>query len=132
MLYNYCKSCGSKNYYALSPPQFCSSCGAAFGGGQAVASQKKQDNVKSKPLVKKRPLRRPLDHANEEEVRHDDGLDINEIPKINNFQCEASGDTFGGRVFKLDSFLPQEEGSKVEETKKTKTKTKRGRPRKAK
>lgn len=132
MLYNYCKSCGSKNYYALSPPQFCSSCGSAFGGSQAVASQKAQDNTKPKPLVKKRPLRRRLDHDNEEEIQQNDGLDINEIPKINNFQCETSGNAFGGRVFKLDSFLPQEEESKVEETKKTKTKRKRGRPRKAK
>lgn len=130
MLYNYCKSCGSKNYYALSPPQFCSSCGASFGGHQAVASQETQNSVKPKPFVRKRPLRSPRDLSTEEETDQDDGLDINEIPKINNFQCETSGNAFGGRIFKLDSFLPQEEESKVEET--NKTKRKKSRPRKSK
>jgi hypothetical protein len=114
----------------LSPPQFCSSCGASFGGHQAVASQETQNSVKPKPFVRKRPLRSPRDLSTEEETDQDDGLDINEIPKINNFQCETSGNAFGGRIFKLDSFLPQEEESKVEET--NKTKRKKSRPRKSK
>tara|TARA_B100000941_G_C28407258_1_gene501474 strand:- start:313 stop:705 length:393 start_codon:yes stop_codon:yes gene_type:complete len=128
MLYNYCKCCGAKNYYALSPPQFCSSCGAPFGGNSVASAgqiKKIEGTAKQATRVRRRRL-----HDEPEDHDAEDGLDIDSIPKVNKLKYNTSQGGIGGRVMSLESFLPEVEEENIEKTKTTKPKRKRGRPRK--
>ncbi len=126
MLYNYCKCCGAKNYYALSPPQFCSNCGSSFGANSVASeAQVKKSEVASKKTTR---VRRRRLHDEPEE----DGLDIDSIPKVSKLKYNTSQGGIGGRVMSLESLLPEPEKENIEKTKTAKPKRKRGRPRKEK
>ena len=46
MAHIYCPNCGAKVQYEVSPPNFCSSCGASIGGVEAEASAPKESKGK--------------------------------------------------------------------------------------
>jgi len=88
----YCPSCGYKNAYSLSRPNFCSSCGEPF-------------NANAKIKTNKMPTNEDLD---------EDGTDVFEIPDIRNLDVSVSYEGMGVK-HKGSDFInepPKEESQK--------------------
>ena len=91
MLSTYCQSCGSKNEYRFDKPKFCSNCGSPLD-----------------PFVKIEQKTSKKVQKNKAEVEEDeDGLDIYEVPDIQNLDVEIDmSDTNSftlGSLFKNES-----------------------------
>lgn len=90
MSFTYCKSCGHKNVYSLTPPNFCSGCGVSLGSASKVMPTKKVRRQKNQPT--------PVDF--------EDGEDINSVPDISNFKCSISNDGSYKNKMKLGDIVP--------------------------
>lgn len=88
----YCPSCGYKNTYSLSRPNFCSSCGEPFSSNAKIKTNKM-------------PTNEDLD---------EDGTDVFEVPDIRNLDVSVSYEGMGVK-HKGSDFInesPKEESQK--------------------
>ena len=90
MSFTYCKSCGHKNIYAVTPPKFCGGCGASLGSVSQTMPIKKVRRTRVAP----------------EGVDSEDGEDINEIPNIGDFKFSVSNDGLYKEKIKLGQIVP--------------------------
>jgi hypothetical protein len=86
MSFLYCRNCGHKNIYTLTPPNFCNSCGESFSDNSTKA--KKVREIPSEPL-------------------NDDETDIDQVPIIARLEVDISHDK--SKVFKGSELLRIEE-----------------------
>jgi len=90
MSFTYCKSCGHKNLYALSPPKFCGECGTELGSAVSKA-------VTRKKIQKENPS---------QTIDDENGLDVFEVPSIKKFQFNIKSSEIGSRKFKMGDLVP--------------------------
>jgi hypothetical protein len=90
MSFTYCKSCGHKNIYSLTAPNFCSGCGVSLGSTSKVMPTKKVRRQKNQ----------------QDPVDFEDGEDINSVPEISNFKFSVSNDGSYKNKIKLGEIIP--------------------------
>ena len=108
MLSTYCQNCGSKIEYRFDKPKFCSNCGSPLDPSAKIEQKTSKKVQKNKAEI----------------VDDEDGLDIYEVPDIENLDVEI--DMSDANSFTLGSLFKNESQS-FDAPKITR---KRGRPRK--
>ena len=118
MAFNYCKSCGYKNMFTLSPPKFCGGCGCSFGSTQ----EPKGSSLKAKPA------RERVEVNDTYEDFDPDGLDVFSVPKIGKLSYSVEHDK--PNKLNLEDLVDIKEFEEFieEEEAKSKTKPKRTTP----